>query len=715
MNITRENFEATFDKIREAIRTSHFIALDAEFTGLRLPGAAEKMMDSVQTRWNLARGSCSQFMLTQYGVCCFRYNDDDDDGSPGRLEARPFNCFVVPSTKFGSDRVYSCQASSMDFLGNHGFDFQAWAAHGVPFLSRAEEEAIKGRLKARWEREAAAAAEKKQAAAVVAAAAAAAAAAPTTTGDAGPPVAPPVHTARDGTTIESLEEPEKGMVKDALSKVKALLAESCSGDKYVQTSVKLDPMNGRQRWLMHEFVGSSTSDVKLCNLPGPAHARPMEIRTVCKDPEQQAKTEAKLRAEDEARQLNDLRRAVGFRRVVEEVFKAGKPVVCHNGLLDLLHTHDKFVGPIPEDLDSGTKALHSLVPRLFDSKVVMSKAIASGMRFPRTVLGEAHEWLRATFPAPAQTPAPPSLPSPPQTNGGAGAEASEQAIEQSVGTEGAPRHADSGEGANGDSTNNGKKQADGLEGGGQGGGKIADSEASAAAATERTRKGWDAVFAPGFEERYEGGGQEHEAAYDAYLTGCCFAAAATVGLGVGLDELRRMAIGGETPASLAPVMNVVPLYRVFGGQKICLPGPAPPLDLSRYVHVRGFPSAARTDAILTPIRAVGGCEETWFHWIDDTSGVAECKTVEGAAALLEAAATAAAKAEAAATEAAGVSESTERVVDPLRLLLEDLTLTQMNHAFLAGGGKPAEGEEGSGREGEKRGAKRPRQDGETEG
>lgn len=58
-------------------------------------------------------------MLTQYGVCCFRYNDDgggDDDSPGGQLEARPFNCFVVPSTKFGSDRVYSCQASSMDFL-----------------------------------------------------------------------------------------------------------------------------------------------------------------------------------------------------------------------------------------------------------------------------------------------------------------------------------------------------------------------------------------------------------------------------------------------------------------------------------------------------------------------------------------------------------------------------------------------------------------------
>ncbi|CAN0380648.1 unnamed protein product, partial [Ectocarpus fasciculatus] len=328
----------SFDAICEAIRSSHFIALDAEFTGLRLPGAArEKMMDSIQARYDLARGSCSQFMLTQYGICCFRYDDDND----GRLEARPFNCFVVPSTYHGSDRVYSCQASSMDFLSKHGFDFQAWASHGVPFLSRAEEEVVQGKLRKRWEWEATVAAERKQAVAAAGAAKAAAVRAAAGEGDgeaaagaAATAVEVPVHTARDGTTIESLQEPEKGMVKDALKKVETLLAESSSGGKYVQKSTKLEPMNGRQRWLMYEFVGSSTADIKLCNLPGPAHARPMEIRTVCKDdPEKREKEEAKLRADEQAKQLLDLRRAVGFRRVVDEISKAGKPVICHNGLL----------------------------------------------------------------------------------------------------------------------------------------------------------------------------------------------------------------------------------------------------------------------------------------------------------------------------------------------------------------------------------------------
>lgn len=60
--------------------------------------------------------------------------------------------------------------------------------------------------------------------------------------------------------------------------VKPLVAESMSEGEYVQKSVKLAPMNGRQRWLMYQFVGSSSPDIKLYNLQGPAYARPMEVR-----------------------------------------------------------------------------------------------------------------------------------------------------------------------------------------------------------------------------------------------------------------------------------------------------------------------------------------------------------------------------------------------------------------------------------------------------
>lgn len=81
----------------------------------------------------------------------------------------------------------------------------------------------------------------------------------------------------------------------------------------------------------------------------------------------------------------------------------------------------------------------------------------------------------------------------------------------------------------------------------------------------------------------------------------------------------------------------------------------------------------------------GGCATSVgyirFHWIDDTSGVAECQSVEAANVLVTAAREAA---EAAAAVIDGSSAA--RVADPLNLKLEDMALVGM-------------GGEGGGREG----------------
>ena len=115
---------------------------------------------------------------------------------------------------------------------------------------------------------------------------------------------------------------------------------------------------------------------------------------------------------------------------------------------------------------------------------------------------------------------------------------------------------------------------------------------------------------------------------------------------------------------------------------------------------------------MRPLKAVDGCESVWFHWIDDTSGLAECPSAEGARALLEAAATAAAAAAAAGDASVAKSEPPPRVVDPTQLGLEDMKLVQLNSALLYSddGGQQKEGEEKEGEEAcekEGRGAKRP--------
>ncbi|CAN0424081.1 unnamed protein product, partial [Laminaria digitata] len=358
---------------------------------------------------------------------------------------------------------------------------------------------------------------------------------------------------------------------------------------------------------------------------------------------------------------------------------------------DLVHTHDKFVGPVPADLDEGTKALHAMFPLLIDNKVAMASATAAGLLFPKTTLGEGHQWLRTTFPQqqqqqqPEVTEAAVGAPQPHSTNGTDG-DGDKVLSPPGIGDGGGDELEVVVVGEGGD----------GEKSGGDAGTEAVAAAAAAAAATEAEaaelkRRAWDATFAPGFEERYAEGGQEHEAGFDAYLTGCCFAAAATLGLGVGVEELKGMATGGEVPEALQAVSNVVPLFKILGGQRLCLSGPAPPLDLRCYVHVSGFPSAARTDAVMRPLKAVDGCASVWFHWIDDTSGVAELPSEDGAKALLEAAGSAAAAAAAAA--GAVVGAAAEGVVDPTQLVLADMKLVQLNSALLHSHDGQKEGEE----------------------
>ena len=115
---------------------------------------------------------------------------------------------------------------------------------------------------------------------------------------------------------------------------------------------------------------------------------------------------------------------------------------------------------------------------------------------------------------------------------------------------------------------------------------------------------------------------------------------------------------------------------------MCLPGPTPPPDFSRYLHVSGFPPAAKTDAVMHPLKAVGGCEGTWFHWIDDTSGVAEMSTAEAAQALLQAVLQAAVSASANADTSISVKKAEADAVDPTRLRLGDMKVVQLNPSIL---------------------------------
>ena len=45
-----------------------------------------------------------------------------------------------------------------------------------------------------------------------------------------------------------------------------------------------------------------------------------------------------------------------------------KPVITHNGMLDLMFLHDKFYEPLPKTVSEFRQRIHSLFPHIYDTK-----------------------------------------------------------------------------------------------------------------------------------------------------------------------------------------------------------------------------------------------------------------------------------------------------------------------------------------------------------
>ena len=134
MDVTRDNFEASLDALADAIADPHFAfwSFDLEFTGLNASSATTfDLLDTPSDRFSKVHESCRHMTVLQYGVCCFAFNP-----STRRWTARPFNFWLFLDAGRGTDAVFSCQASSMAFLADCGFDFNKAYPSRRPFRPR---------------------------------------------------------------------------------------------------------------------------------------------------------------------------------------------------------------------------------------------------------------------------------------------------------------------------------------------------------------------------------------------------------------------------------------------------------------------------------------------------------------------------------------------------------------------------------------------------
>ncbi|KAI9203692.1 ribonuclease H-like domain-containing protein [Polychytrium aggregatum] len=247
-------------------------------------------------------------------------------GETQSYEAKPFNIWLFPQQgTFALERCNKIQISSLEFLANNGFDFNKWIKDGVSFLSHDEEARIRRKLDLKAER-------------------------------------------------EYLEVPQE--LVEWMSQSMASVSEWLQNSSEKQTSIATE--SSFHRRLIHQEV------LKRFNGFLATEGKVKEVIITRMTAEERTQRQANKNSEAE-RELDSL---IGFRKVIDWLREARKPVIGHNMLLDLCHTYQSFNNNLPESVEDFKTGLMKMFPLVYDTKHIASSEPELTRRIPRTGLGD---------------------------------------------------------------------------------------------------------------------------------------------------------------------------------------------------------------------------------------------------------------------------------------------------------------------------------------
>ncbi|KAJ3196691.1 hypothetical protein HK101_008030 [Irineochytrium annulatum] len=299
MQVTGKTFTELLPTIRDAIKNAAFVAIDAEMTGLtRNREQVIDRMDTVESRYQKIRASAADFLVTQYGVCTFRW-----DSQQQKYVAQAFNFPIFPRTgsrQFNLHRCFVSDPSSLQFLRDNNFDFNAWLDDGIPYLNQDDEAYAReqlGRLDY-------------------------------------------------GADID-LSEKDREYADEAMGLVHGWLQNSREQKFVCPTG------NNYQKRIVHQEVRNRFNGFLMTsssNLGG------VEITRLTEEQREAGMASPGYKLQQELESL------IGFRRVIEMISESKKPVVGHNLYLDLCHTFHKFHKKLPATVDEYKRELNKLFP-----------------------------------------------------------------------------------------------------------------------------------------------------------------------------------------------------------------------------------------------------------------------------------------------------------------------------------------------------------------
>ncbi|KAH3884679.1 poly(A)-specific ribonuclease PNLDC1-like [Dreissena polymorpha] len=313
VEVTASNFSEYFSEIEEAIRQCDFIALDTEFTGLKIDDDANKpsLFDGGAERYAKLRETISKITICQLGISVFRR----DQKQTSVYVAKTYNIPLFPRSFGPVDERFVCQASSLQFLCRYKFDFNKFIYEGLSFLNEDQERQVREHIASK-------------------------------------------------AMFTGLE---RDLDEEALQRICSRVAEwLVSKDNVPVFTLQKSDMESFPLYVLStELRGRfptiwTTVDSNL---------KTIEVQRIDQGEREKRESEELTNQKQQEEQL--VQRMLGFTRVFRVMKQCKKPLIGHNNLMDLMLVYDKFHLPLPASYTEFKSQLHAIFPWIYDTKHVI--------------------------------------------------------------------------------------------------------------------------------------------------------------------------------------------------------------------------------------------------------------------------------------------------------------------------------------------------------
>ncbi|CAK8565755.1 unnamed protein product [Lathyrus sativus] len=373
--VTVANFEPSLAELRHHVRSSDFVSIDLEMTGVTSsPWRESFKFDRSDVRYLKIRDSASRFAVVQFGVCPFRW-----DSSNQSFVAYPYNFYIFPRQEldgFGPCNEFLCQTTSINFLAKYQFDFNVFIHEGISYLSREQEKEAIRSLNSMHDNECSDNSKLN-----------------------GVRDLPSVNMAdilfvermknkfsewRDG-LLQERSQPDQiqGTRKDSKQRFEVIFFKT-------HPALKLDGFTSRQLKLIQLVIKKHFKDLSYINMNNAGSSSQQIILYI--DSEDELNLLLKeVKEENHRAKKMKIQAAVGFRHVIDLLSSEQKLIVGHNCFLDIAHVYNKFIGPLPETPEEFVSSVNKCFPHVVDTKVLMNtdNILQARIKKSRNSLGSA--------------------------------------------------------------------------------------------------------------------------------------------------------------------------------------------------------------------------------------------------------------------------------------------------------------------------------------